>query len=293
MNCWRSWISKYQWHRIVFFLSFIVLWLLLTIGLWGVDNPSRYFNLQIILLVKVGLGALVFLGRYVLFPQVRNRKVLNWAVVVLVIILLGCQGYRMIHLTVWFLVVLQFLDTSILSVFLAFLTELVVAVYQSWYLLPRFEPPFTDRYWEQLRCVVIKLGILVTVLAILIYTYLIYFLLVDPIGYSYLLMIPILGVALGLYWLFWRRTSVWLNEELDFMDREIISRVDWLRDKSFKGFNQVTPETADRVSYLLLIRNYIIESRRPKFPWRVLFIYLVFCMMILGLPYMFQVVIEV
>jgi hypothetical protein len=280
-----------DWYGVILYLSLAVIWSFLSCGSYGSGNQLNYLDLRIVLFCKSGLIAIVYLGRYLLFREARIPGFFKWAAGFFLVIVLGIQfsinSFHGLNL------LLILMDGLIFSIFLAHLAEIISSVFRFWRRLPEFEPYVSYQYWNRLWMETAKLGLLVTLLMILAYIYIVNFLLVDTVLYSYLLTVPVLGTGAGLFGLFFNKVRGRREAEIRAIDRELTPYIDWQRYKPDGGLDLKEQGVLAWVQYLRIIREYLRQMKRPLISWWVVIVYLLFGGVVLCLPYLFNVVVEV
>ncbi len=289
----RRWSLRNKWDQIIFFVSMIVLWYLVSVGRWSVENQGEFYILKMAMITKIGLVATVYLGRELLFQEARIRGLWKFLFLFWAFIIIGAQAGQLIGCSNWFYLATILLDTIIWSLFLAMISESIIAVFRLWLRLPLLKSGEIHTYWRQLRMDLGKLGLLLTVLMVFGYIYGVNFFFVDMILYSYLLLIPLFGGGTALFSVFRVNLANWFENELEKIDSEIGSYLDL---EAYKPENENTerlPKAAIWLEYLYGVRHYLERLQRLKMAWWLLASYLGYALVILSLPYLMNVVIEV
>jgi hypothetical protein len=271
-------------------LALILIWGLISIGLYCYEGSRSYFEIKNVLLFKIILVAVIFLGRYLLFTKHRRYKGLKWLFGVVFLIAIGIQADGVLRTQLkWIYLLLKICDAFVWTIFITLLLEVFGALFRFWNRIEKVSAAKMEHIWQVFQQETIALGILLTFLMGLIYYYLTSFYLIDALFYSYLLLLPVLVTGLGLYATIRAKFQGWLRQDLSLLDQEIDTYLQW---QQFK----VEPEISQKIlwlQYLTNIRSYLLQVRRLLFPWKIFSSYLVFSAFILILPYIFGVVIEV
>jgi hypothetical protein len=294
------------WYNVILYLGLAVIWFFLSEGIYS--NRLNFLELRIMFFCQSGLIAIVYLSRDLLFQDVRSPRFFKWATGLFLLFFLGLKispdilgmfgiqsmpsilGMPEFDSLGWRTIPWVFFEGIIFSIFLAWFAEIIFAVFRTWHRISRFDPGISYQFWNRLWMDIVKVGLLITLLMILVYFYIINFLLVDTIGYNYLLMVPIMGTGVCLFLFFFIKVSRWREAEILAIDRELAPYIEWPKykadnDSDFKGLGWV--------QYLLCIREYLRQIKRPFISWWVVSLYLIFCGAVLSLPYLLKVTIEV
>lgn len=291
------------WYSVVLYLSLAVIWFFLSMGIYG--NRLNFLELRIMLFCESGLIAIVYLSRDLLFRDIRSPRFFKWAASLFLLIFLGLKlspniqrmlgilGMPEIDSLGWRIIPWVFFEGLIFSIFLAWFVESIFAVFRTWHRITRLDPCASYQYWHRLWMDILKLGILMTLLMILVYFYIINFLLVDTVLYSYLLTAPIIGTGVGLFLLFFIKVSRWRGAEIRAIDRELTPYIEWSKYKADNDSDLKDQGVLRWVQYLLCIREYSRQVKQPFILWWVVILNLFFCGAVLSLPYLLKVVIAV
>ncbi len=271
-----------------FFLVLALVWIFVTIGISGVEKATQ--EIRAFLESKILLVALVFLGKYLFFPHYRNAQLLKWLFPAIFLLFIGCAaGKLMVKELQWFYYLLVIADIGLWAYFITEYLENIGLVIIRWNNLEIETPTMFLPLWQRLWSEILKAGFLITIGATLLYFYLVSSFLVDTIFYSYLLLVPLLTVALILYSGTFSKIQNWVGRELQLIDQEVSIYLRW---PNFKGQTDVMIELA-WAQYLFQVRNYLYIAKKPVFSVLTLLSYLFFAGFILALPYLFGIAIEV
>lgn len=287
------------WYSVVLYLSLTVIWFFLSRGIYG--ERLNFLELQIMLFCQSGFVAIVYVSRYLLFRDAGCPRFFKWAAGLFLFLFLGIklsQGIQRIPSILGMpgigpKLLFVFLEGLIFSIFLAWLAEIIFAIFRSWYRLPRLEAYASYQYWNRLWIEIVKLGLISTLLMILAYFYVINFLLVDTVLYSYILTVPVIVLGAGLFLLFFQKVSRWREEEIRTIDRELAPYIEWSKYTIDNQSDFKNQGVFEWVQYLQSIREYLCQMKRPMIIWWVIVVYGLFCAAVLCLPYLWNVVIEV
>lgn len=264
--------------------------MLISIGLYNSEGSGSYFEIKAILIFKILLTALIFGARYLLFIKYRWSRWLEWLFGITFLIAIGGQGIYVVKAGFqWSYVLLKILDAAVWGLFTAILLEPLLALFRHWYYLKKIDICQLGQLWKSVWLDIIEVGILMTLLAGLSYYYLTSFYLLDTFFYSYLLLAPLFLGGLGLYSIVQYKVNCWVGQEIDQLDQELGDCIQW---QCYRDESDLNPKLIS-LQYLTIIRNYIVEIGRPRFPWKTGGIYLLFTGFILALPYIFGFAVEV
>lgn len=298
---------------VVILLSLSIIWSFLSLKIHG--TGLNFLELRILLLCQFGLVAIVFLSRFLLFQNIRNPLFFKWAAALFLLVFLGLKIspniFRIFNrlanpyiqrmasaekmgtgLISWGEFPFVFLEGLILSLLVAWLAEIVFGVFWNWRRLPRFDPCNSYQYWDHLWLDILKMGLLITLLMILTYFFIINFLLVDTVLYSYLLTVPVLASGAGLFLLLSKKVRGWRESEIREIDARLAPYLAWQKYVVDFETEPKDPGILPWVQYLSIIRDYLRQTRRPYIRWWVVMLYLLFCGIMAGLPNFFRVVVE-
>jgi hypothetical protein len=278
------------WKAAVSCLSLTIIWALISGGLYFFEGNRSYFEINTVLQFKIIFAAVIFLGRYLLFAKHRQYKWFKWILIVAVLITVGSQGDHLIKTPlnlIYFL--LKVCDSLVWGIFITVLLETLGALFLFWNHISKVPVSQLEQLWRLAWQEIIALGILLTLLAGLIYYYLTSFYLVDTIFYSYILLIPVSAAGLRLYLTIRIRINNWLRQDLSSLDQEIDTCLQWQHFKTEPEFYQ----KLCWLEYLTLIRSHLVQTSRLRVSWKTLGCYLTFSVLIIILPYLFGLAIEV
>jgi hypothetical protein len=286
---WKR-ICKLRFYKEIFAIGLVLLWSFISVGLRGFEGDKSYFGLNTIIKSKILLVAIIFLGRYLLFPQYRDR---HWWKLYFSLTFLGIISAQIVNLISakpdGFYFLLLATDVAVWSVLLACLFELVGAVFTNWYFFPKLEFRVFHQLWPQFWDEEFKFGLFSTSILGLAYYYLVSFYLVDTVLYSYILFGFIWSTGIGLYSIFTAKLHRWIQPEINLIDQEIANYLDWPKFSGELEFYEKLP----RYQYVLLTRDYLIKLKKPLVSVKILICYLLFGGFLLILPYIFGIVVEV
>ncbi|TCL61531.1 hypothetical protein EDC14_103336 [Hydrogenispora ethanolica] len=288
------------WERIenqviygaAFYIGIAIIWILVSIGLCKVEQIQQASELKAFLESKVLLVALVFLGRYLFFPHYRPSRGRGWIIFSGFFLMFGAQAAKFMLVNgkvAWTFYLYVIADSFIWGYFLSSLAETFYLTWHHWQNHPRVAPTMFANLWQRFWSETLQTGFLLTVLLGLVYYYLVSFFVVDSLLYSYLLLVPLLGIATGLFWIVYEKARGWVDQDLFQLDQEIATYLSWQEWQADLDF----PERIPWIQYLFQIRNYLSDAKRPVISVTTLFCYLLFSGFILCLPYLFGIVVEV
>ena len=271
-------------------LALTLIWVLISIGLYCSEGSRSYFEIKAILLFKIILMAVIFLGRYLLFAKYRWHEWLKWLFGVVLLVAIGIQADGALKTqTNWIYLLLKTCDALVWAICITLLLEVLGALCRFWNRIEKVSASKVEQLWQVFKQETIALGILLTLLAGLIYYYLTSFYLVDTLFYSYLLLLPVLVAGLGLYATMRAKVQGWLCQDISLLDQEIDTYLQWPHFKK-------EPEIYQKIlwlEYLTTIRSYLVQVSRLRFSLKIWSSYLIFSAFILILPYIFGLAVEV
>jgi hypothetical protein len=271
-------------------LALTLIWVLISMGLYCLEGSRSYFEIKAVLLFKIIFTAVIFLGRYLLFAKHRRRELLKWLFCVVFLVAIGIQAEGILKTQPnWIYLLLKICDALVWAICITSLVEVLGGLFRFWNRFEKVSAAKMEQFWLVFKEEIIALGILLTLLAGLIYYYLTSFYLVDTLFYSYLLLVPVLVAGLGLYATIRAKVQGWLCQDISLLDQEIDTYLQWQHI-------QVEPEINQKIlwlEYLTIIRRYLVQIRRPRFSLKIWSSYLIFSAFILILPYVFGLVVEV
>jgi hypothetical protein len=271
-------------------LGFTLIWVLISMGLYACEEPKSYFDIQSILGFKIIFVAVIFLGRYLLFPQYRRQTCFGRFLFLGILIALCAQSSDIVKAgTNGLYILLKVVDAFVWGLFVALFFENMEGLFSFWRHSQKKNVSLFNPLLETLRQDTISLGIMLTLLAGLLYYYLTSFYLLDTLFYNYLILALVLVTGLGFYFLVQIKLNRWVKQDIGLIDQEIDNYLEWQQFKQDSGLNQKIVW----LEYLTIIRNYLTQKGRPKFPWQIWGSYLLFSCFILVLPYIFGLAIQV
>ncbi len=285
------------WYSVILYLGLAAIWFVLSQEVYR--SRLNYLELRIMQFCQSGLIAIIYLGRQLLFRDARNPRAFKWAAGLFLLVFLGLK-FSPIILEVqgessfnWQDLPLIFLEGLILSIFLAWFAEIIISVFQFWRQLPRFQLRVSYQYWNRLWIENVQLGLLITLFMILVYLYIANFLLVDTVLYSYFLVVSVICTGVGLFLMFFKKVWGWREEAIRTIDGQLEPYIEWSKYKRDNESNFKEMDVITWVQYLLTIREYLRHMRQIFISWWAIMAYLLFCGILLCLPYLLNVVIEV
>jgi hypothetical protein len=275
-------------------IGFTMVWVLVSIGLYAVEGSKSYFEIRAVLYFKIFFAAVIFLSRYLLFAQHRHEEWLSPMILIFFLLAFGSgwneifkEGIR------WFYMLFKILDSLIWGLYIGQFLENMNGLFVFWLRSSKRNGAELRQLFRTLRQDTISLGIVLTFLAGLIYYYLTSFYLLDTLLYSYLLLVLIIGIGLGFYCLVFIKINRWIQQDIALLDLEIDHCVDWQQRVSVREQDGDMNNKIIWFHYLMLIRNYLTQIGRPRFPWQIWCSYLIFSGFILIIPYIFGLAIQV
>ncbi len=278
-------------------IGFTFIWALISIGLYAVEGSKSYFEIQAVLYFKIIFAAVIFLSRYLLFAQYRHQKWLSPMITISFLIALGGGWNELLKEgTRWFYIFFKVLDAFIWGLYSGLFLENMNGLFIFWVHLPKKNGAEFRQYFQTLRQETISLGIVLTFLVGLVYYYLTSFYLLDTLFYSYLLWMLVISIGLGFYCLAQIKLNRWIKQDIALLDLELDHYIQWQQMARALKQDEDYGNLSSKISwlqYLTLIRNYLIQMGRPKFPWQIWCSYLIFSASILIIPYVFGLAVQV
>jgi len=279
---------KRLFFQSLFYLGLALLWMVISFGLNHFANTGEQFTIRAIFQAKLILIAIVFTGRYLLFPQYRQRLIFKYSFILAFFTLCGFTAPRPAELFKWGYLLLLTADVIIWSLLLAAMFEISYRLFEFWGRIPRTGFDNYSVIWRKFWEEALYFGFWVTSAACFAYYYSVSFLVVDPILYSYLLLIVTALSWVTFFTVFFSRIRGWVDAAVGEIDREIEPYLKW-REFETEAVAAFWP----RLNYLLKLRDYLVEFKQPVFSLKTVIFYLGFSGFILLLPYFFAAVIEV
>ncbi len=280
-------------------IGLTVIWALISLGLYAIEGSKSYFEIHAVLYFKIILAAVVFLSRYLLFGQYRQEKWLGPMIGISFLFALGGQWNEFLKEGFqWFYGLLKGLDSILWGLYLGLFLENISGLFSFWMHSSRKNGAELRQFLGTLRQDTVSLGIILTFLAGLAYYYLTSFYLLDTLFYSYLLFGLVIGAGLGFYGCAQIKINRWIHRDIASLDEEIDRYIQWqplARCHEQDGDYEVL-DLDSRLAwlqYLTLIRNYLVQMGRPRFPWQIWCSYLIFSGCILIIPYVFGLAVQV
>ena len=264
-------------------------WIMIAVQTDRFLGPRLYIGLKEAIVSRIWLIGLFFIGRYLLFPRIRNRNLLQWSFVLFFFLIIGLRITQTVHHTVnWLYFVLLFGDILFSSLFLAGLSETIGGVFQYWRLVSNDAIKVVDECRCELFHDVFKLGLLLMMFMCLAEYYLINFCLVDTGLYSYFLAVTVVAGGCSLYAVAFTKIRNLFQHEINEIDLKLASYL-YEQSRDSRDLAEILP----RYQFLLITRNYFNELKKPFVSIKVIIWYLLFCGFILVLPYLCGGIIEV
>jgi hypothetical protein len=270
-------------------VALTLIWAFISIGLYCFEGSGSYFEIKKVLIFKFILVAVIFLGRYLLFTKYRHQERINFFLGICFFIAVGAQTDSFIkNGGNWLYILLKIADAFVWGIFAAVFFENIEGLFDFWRHPQKITGALFTYLHKKAKQNTIALGLLLTLLAGLLYYYLTSFYLIDTILYSYLLLAAVLFIGLGFYFAIRFRLIGWLQLDINLLDLEIDSYLQWRDLEDFSISQKLIS-----LQYLTTIRSYLAQIGKPGFPWRVGGGYLIFSIFVLALPYIFGLAIPV
>lgn len=270
-------------------LLLILVWSLITLKINEYERQNGYFEINALLQFKILLPIAVFGGRFFLFPTYRLARQNPW-LFPLSLFIAGWSVFEKLYKATNAGYTLSLIADSIIWAYIIKETiETIRTIIAFWKDLPKVNYAILLDIWAKMENDLIKLGIWLTVLIGLTFFYLVSFFIVDALFYSYLLLMPMLGIGLFLYGLLLIKIKTWIRSDLGAINEELAEQLNSIMVKDDPELSQKTVY----FQYLTLIRNYLNDLQRPVLLLKLFILYLAYSGLILSLPYLLERVIEV
>ncbi|HEY8464322.1 MAG TPA: hypothetical protein VIM29_09935 [Bacillota bacterium] len=245
------------------FLGITLSWVLVSFSLSMMEQAGCVlFELLPIVQCKVLVVAIVFAGRYFLFPQYRLEGKSRWICGLLFLILGGAAMIRVEKMFQWLYCGLVVTDTFLWALVFTMMIETGGALFAYWAnAFATAEPGMITGCWQGLWSDAIKLGIWLTFLAGLAFFYLVSFYWLDVIFYSRFLVILFLIIEFSLLGIGYWRSQQKFSSKLALIDCELNLLLKW-RNLESGELQGLLP----RLHYLLLTREVLSRLSRPVLP---------------------------
>ncbi|GEM_PF-2381074 len=273
------------YFKSLFYLGLCLMWVVVTLAsakLTGQLLPV--YKLQVLLLIKAFVVAIVYLGRYQLFGEYRNTATRKWLVLAFFLLLLGkrLMGFNM--LSGLFYIFLELLDCSLGSLCYGLIAEVIFALFDFWF---KLQPVSVESYyhlWSKFWRDCFFLGLWLTIIIFLLYINLFNFYIINVVAYGYLLVTVLFLSGIALFAVLFSKLAALVNKEVNELDQKLAQLIDW---KQSDGSESKTVQ----FNYLLQLRAYLQNFKIPYFSITTIISYLTFGLLILILPYCFGMVI--
>ncbi|MCL6588358.1 MAG: hypothetical protein K6U80_00230 [Firmicutes bacterium] len=283
---------KNLWYYGALYFLLIGLWWIMSAGWFGFENSRSYNYFAVIMINKTGLAVMLFTGRYLLFPENRAPRVFGWT--------LGSLILAMIAMKIWIhpgfsLGIAQLAecgDGLIWCLIAAWSLELAGAIYLEWGRVP-FTASALPGLKRRAGATLAKLGLFSAGAICFLELYWLNVSGMEITSIGYWLLIPLLGVGMGLYGVFSFRMNRWIEERIGAVDEQLLGLWDWEMGGCRKSLISLTPGEIERTQILLLWRWYLKDLKKAGLVWWALVEYLVLSGLIISLPYWMKAVVEV
>lgn len=280
-------LNKVPFKKELIYLGFIIAWLGITPFLLGFEEPGSSFKLNPLLQFKLVFAGIVYLGRELLFPVYRNRKILK-AVFLVSFAVFACFQSNILTRLEWQYWLLRIGDGCCWSLFTALSLEPVIMLADFWLNLSEISVYNYHRLWNRVGTELLSLGFWLVFLEAVLYFYLVHFYMLDTVFYSYLMAGLLWSAALGYYSIFASKTAQWVLHQTTLIDQYLENCIELQPGH--------LPNTEGELSYqqwLMTVRQYIQGFKYPRIFIKNILWYLFFSVFLLGLPYLFGAIVEV
>lgn len=270
------------------FLGLALLWVLISMGLNRMEKTGCVFELLPVLECKLLALALIYAGRYLLFPHYRMERLGRWVFSILLLVLSGAGLIRVGKLFEWSYAGLVVVDTLLWVLLSTVLVETCAALTGYWIRTFRgLDYGNIIDLWKGLWLDGVKLGIWITLLCGLTFFYMVNFYELDVFFYSRFFTALFWMTQLGLLTIgCWNSRRILYNEILR-IDRELTAYLKW-RALDSEAFAEFLP----RYQYLYVTRCVLANLASPAVPLSALTVWLLCCGSLLGLPYLIGSVVQ-
>lgn len=279
--------NNVSFKKELIYLGFIIVWLGVTSLLLGYEEAGSGFKLNPLLQFKLIFAGIVYMGRELLFPAYRKRKVLQGIFLISFAVFASFQGSILNRLD-WQYWLLRFGDGLCWSLFSALTFEPIIVLAHFWMTIGEIPVYNYHQLWNRVGSELQALGFWLVFLEAALYFYLVQFYMLDTVFYSYIL-VGILWIAgLAYYSVFASKTIRWVQSQITVIDQFFESHI-----KIEPGH---LPTTEDELSYLqwmLAVRQYVQGFKYPRIFIKNLLLYMIFSAFLLSLPYLFGAIVEV
>lgn len=275
--------------KVILHLLLILVWSFISLKINSYESQNGYFEIKALLQFKILLPVVVFGGRYLFFDKYRLARQNPWFLPLSLFIAGWSVFEKLYKITNTGYALSIIADSIIWAYMLKEILETIRTLMVFWKDIPKVNYAILLDIWGSMENDLIKLGTWLTILIGLAFFYLVNFFIVDALFYSYLLIIPLLGIGLYIYVLLFAKIKTWIRSDLAVINEELAEQLSLKTD-------QDDPELSQKTiwfQYLTLLRNYLNDLQRPAIMLKLFLFYLAFSGLILSLPYLLGRVIEV
>ena len=170
-------------------LLLVLSWVIVTLGLFFFTGAAT-FAIKTGLQFKIFFAVIVFLGRYYLLPQHRDRRYRFWWFGGALLMMVGLEGNLAAKGSGQLLLTLvgRGFDAVIWAVFIALFLETLGGLFRFWFTVKWSWLAELTALWAKFEHEMAALGIFLTLLAGLVFYYLMSLFIFDAFMYSYVLV---------------------------------------------------------------------------------------------------------
>jgi hypothetical protein len=272
------------------YVGLALLWIGVSLGLNRWEHTGCVFDLTAVIESKLLTVALIWLGRFGLFPRERLQARAKLWCGFCGLLLAGFGMIRTGQAWTWGYLMLVGADAALWAVGATFLLETLTSVYYRWWTMTAPRLAQLDRQWRLFWGESLKLGIWLALLLGLVFFYLVSFYRLDVYCYSQALTVGWATAILCFYGVAYRRLTGGVRAHFNLVEREIAG---WLWGWPGEAAAEFNDQCLAVLQYLLLSRNYLKCRRRPALSGGALAGHLILAGFLLGLPQLIGIVLKV
>jgi hypothetical protein len=285
-------LRKNLWYYGAIYLGLIGLWWLASAGWFGFENRLSQQRFLVMMINKTGLLAMIFAGRQLLFPENRSSRIFGGAMGSSILLLIVTKMWLNPSFSLGVVLLAEMGDGLIWCLTGAWFLELVGAIYWNWFLV-KIQAPLLSGLKQQIEIALFKLGLFNAGVICFLELYWVNTFAVEMIPVGYYLLIPFLGIGIGLYGVYTLRMNHWIEEWIRVVDYQLLSLLEGKMGDSLEPLLGLTLEENQQTQLLLLWRRYLGDLKKPGFNWWVVGVYSICSGLIMSLPYWIKAVVEV
>ncbi len=282
--------QSFRWKDYQPLMQFLLMLVWVALAFLEVDTTSSVLLVPLIN-SRFFLGTTVFIGNFLFFPRIEEVQVSRKLQTICFVGILGIVLFPVNpQLVNWQYLLLGIINALIVVFYLTFIWRLLKGVFEKWFALAQKETVIGELagYWREWTKDALKLGLWGFFLLSNAYYYLVNFYLIDPIFYSWLLLIPLLVLIITFYYIWKKQVVCQLQAPRSKIEKYLGQHL----QLEELGPGQLESSYLEFNYYTALFR-YLKKLTFPIYLYGLLIYYLLLCSGLLWLPEFFQLVVEV